>query len=193
MRRRHLISIIFTVGLSFFSTPALALDAPAGQVVLTVTGDIAETNRGAYDAKADLFIKHHERTFKKAAAFDLSMLEALGMRKFRIGIPGDTQPRWVEGVPLRALLRAVGAKAGTVSFLALDGFAVEISAEELMARDWRIVLKTDGKYLGLGQRGPLWIVFPPKGKSGIATSEEEGRWPWATFMMTVGPPKNLSK
>ncbi|MDA0240164.1 MAG: hypothetical protein O3A84_09085 [Proteobacteria bacterium] len=109
MRRRQLILVIFTIALSFFSPPAQALDAPVGQVVLTVTGDITETNRGAYDAKADLFIKHHERTFKKAAALDLGMLEGLGMEKFRIGIPGDKQARIggeVDG--LIRMIRSVG-------------------------------------------------------------------------------------
>lgn len=186
MRRFSFVSILALFGVILFSSPLLALDAPTGQVVLTVTGDIGETNRGPYDPKTDLFIKHHERSFKKAAAFDIGMIEALGMRKFRIGTPGDKRSRLVEGIPLRALLRAVRAKPGPVTFLALDGFAVEISAEELKTHDWRVVVKSEGGYLGLGQRGPLWVLFPPKAKNGIASADEEGRWPWATFMMMVG-------
>ena len=47
-----------------FATALCAADteAPAGPVVLTVAGNIANTNRPAYNEKRDVFLKHHERT-----------------------------------------------------------------------------------------------------------------------------------
>ena len=58
---------------------ATELATPGGPVVLTVTGNITQTNRGPFDDFEDAFLKHHERRFQKAAAFDLAMLEGLGM------------------------------------------------------------------------------------------------------------------
>ena len=63
---------------------AAELGQPAGQVVLTVAGDVGATNRGPYDDFEDGFFKHHERTFSKAATFDLAMLEGLGLHEVTV-------------------------------------------------------------------------------------------------------------
>jgi len=167
------------------ATAAGNLDKPTGQVVLTIVGAIEKSNRATYNDSKDLFFKFHEKKFEKAAEFDLAMIEKIGLRKHKIGIPGDKKLRLVEGVRLKSLLSLVGAKPKTLTITALDGFSVEISRKDLNAHNWILVLKENGRYLSIGQRGPLWLVFPPAAKNGIATAEEEGKWPWASFLMKV--------
>jgi len=45
-------------------------------------------------------------------------------------------------------------------------------------------VKRDGRYLGIGQRGPLWLVYARRdGKA--YTEADEQRWPWAAFLIEV--------
>lgn len=67
--------------------------------------------------------------------------------------------------------------------LALDGFATEISAVDLAAYDWIVAVKRDGRYLDIGQRGPLWIVYARRDGKAIGEDDEQ-RWPWA-FLIEV--------
>jgi hypothetical protein len=168
------------------ATPAAAADLgkPGLPVVVTLAGKIANTNRPAFDAEADLFLKYHERSFDKAAAFDIPMLEALGLHSVEVKIPEWPVPVTVEGPYLKDLLAAVGAEGDTVSLVALDGYASELNWSDVEALDWIVGIRADGRPLGLGQRGPLWVVYSyPDGRA--LTAEDELRWPWATFYIEI--------
>lgn len=170
----------------FLATPAAAadLEQPDFPVVVTLAGKIANTNRPPFDPAADLFLKYHERSFDKAAAFDVPMLEALGLHAVEVKIPEWPEPVVVEGPHLKDLLAAVGAEGDTVSLVALDGYASEINMSDVAALDWIVGLRADGQPLGLGQRGPLWVVYTyPDGRA--LTAEDELRWPWATFYIEI--------
>lgn len=157
---------------------------PAGAVVLTVTGKITQTNRQGFDASRDLFFKYHDRTFENAYELDRPMLEALGMRKTAVSYTGWPQPVTVEGPLLRDVLAAAGAEPQKIRITALDGFAVDLGPEEMEEQDWIVALKADGRDLGIGQRGPLWVLYARRdGKS--ATEEDEARWPWAAFLIEI--------
>ena len=164
--------------------PAAELGQPAGQVVLTVAGAVGATNRGPYDDFEDGFFKHHERKFDHAAAFDLAMLEGLGMHAVDVSYSGWPKAAHFEGPWLKDVLAAAGASGHDISVLALDGFASDISAADLDAYDWIVAVKRDGRYLGIGQRGPLWLVYARRdGKA--YTEADEQRWPWAAFLIEV--------
>ena len=77
-----------------------------------------------------------------------------------------------------------GASGHDISVLALDGFATEIGAADLAAYDWIVAVKRDGRYLDIGQRGPLWIVYARRDGQAIG-AEDEQRWPWAAFLIEV--------
>ena len=163
---------------------AAELPAPSGTVVVTVAGNIQNTNRGPFDPAVDLFLKYHERSFDKAAAFDLAMLEDLGMHTVEIVLEGWPEPVTLEGPTLRDLVAAVGGTGSGVTLLALDGYGSEITWDELQALDWIVGIRQDGKPLALGQRGPLWVVYThPDGRA--LTAEDELRWPWATFYIEI--------
>ncbi|GAB4361092.1 MAG: hypothetical protein Kow00114_15340 [Kiloniellaceae bacterium] len=163
---------------------AAELPSPTGAVVVTVAGAIENTNRGAFDPAKDLFLKYHERHFDKAAAFDLAMLEQLGMHAVEIRLEGWPEPVYLEGPYLRDVIAAVGGRGAGVTLLALDGYGSEIAWDELQALDWIVGIRQDGRPLGLGQRGPLWVVYTHRDGRAL-TAEDELRWPWATFYIEV--------
>ena len=167
-----------------FATALCAADteAPAGPVILTVAGNIANTNRPAYNEKRDVFLKYHERTFDKAFEFDRVMLERLGVTQIRIEYERWDGPITFSGPRLAEVLKAVGWRGGALVTLGLDGYSTRISAAEVEAHDWVLATRTDGRALGIGERGPLWLVFDPLGER-PATKDESSMWPWAVFLI----------
>ncbi len=163
---------------------AADLSPASGQVILTVVGKIEHTNRPPFDKFADPFINYHERTFDKAAEFDLAMLEALGMHEVEVSYEDWPRTLRFAGPRLKDVLDTVGAEPKVLTVLALDGFASELSEEILASEDWIVAIKLDGDYMDIGQRGPVWVVFDP-GEDKSITAEEEGTWPWAAFFMQV--------
>jgi hypothetical protein len=172
------ILIVFTGG----ATAELA--KPTGPVVLTIGGAVKYANRAPFDAFDDAFLNTHEYSFERAAAFDLAMLEKL--RTVETTIKAMPWPRAVtlEGPRLIDVLIAAGWTGSKITTVALDGFAVEISAADLAAHDWIVALKADGADLGIGGRGPAWIVYDVAG--GKAGADDEARWPWAVFYIAAG-------
>ena len=160
------------------------LPAPTGPVVLTVAGEIGRANRGPSDDFEDGFLAYHEKRFERAAAFDRAMLEALGMQTLALEAEGWPGGFRFEGPWLKDVLAAVAAEGDTITLMALDGYAVEITGAELEADDWLLALKRDGAYLGIGQRGPTWAVYRRKDGQ-RAIHDDEARWPWSVFYIEV--------
>ena len=163
---------------------AAELTKAVGPVVLTVAGNITETNRSAFSEGEDAFLGYHEKSFAKAAEFDLAMLESLGLQEVVIDLDGWPKPMTLQGPRLADVLAAAGAAGRDITVVALDGFGSEISAEDIAADDWIVGLKRDGRALGIGQRGPLWVVYGKRDGSAL-TAEDEMRWPWAAFFIEV--------
>jgi hypothetical protein len=169
------------------ATAALAAEAlpvPQGPVVLTIAGVIGTSNRPPFEASEDTFLNFHERSFDKAAEFDLAMLEALGMHEIEVRYADWPKPHKFQGPWLKDVLAAVKAGGATLTVLALDGYAQEVPRASLDKHAWLVALKRDGRYLKIGQRGPTWVLFAPAG-SEAATEEDEQQWPWAAFFIEV--------
>lgn len=187
MRRRALpLALVLTLGLSALCAGASAgsgLPAPSGPVILTIAGKIGAANRGASVPVVDAFFAYHEISFEAAAEFDRAMLEALGTHEIEISYKDWPKAYRFAGPHLADVLTAAGAEGHDVTATALDGYAEEISAQDLAAHDWIVALDVDGRPLGLGQTGPLWIVYAVPGQ--VAGDEDELRWPWAVFFIEV--------
>lgn len=155
------------------------LAKPDGQVVLTIGGAVSKANLGKPDHFAASFLKSFDFEYDKAAGFDVAMLEALGT--VARTIKAEPWPRAItlEGPRLRDVLDAAGWSGQTLTTLALDGFSVELTAEDIAAHDWILAVKGDGEYLNIGGRGPAWLFYDVPGGQG--TTEDEARWPWAVF------------
>ena len=88
----------------------------------------------------------------------------------------------MSGPRLTDVLDAAGCRGGALDTLALDGFRFRLSRVDVEARDWVLVTRADGRPLGVGERGPLWLVFNPPGHR-PATEKEIGLGPWALFFI----------
>lgn len=121
---------------------ARAFDRPTGSVILSVTGDISESNSPG------------------GAAFDRAMLEALPQHGFETGTPWTDGVRSFRGPLLRDVLDAVGAKGATLRIVALDDYASEVPASDARDFDPILTLWLDDKKLRVRDKGPLWLVYP---------------------------------
>jgi len=181
---RHLLIILCVFGL-VASASAADLEKPKGPVVLTIHGNIANTNRAALNDFEDAFFKFGNVSFDKAAQFDLAMLEKLGKKKFTVKY--DTWPKAYafEGPLLRDVLKAAGAKGKSVKVYALDGYGAEIPVSDAQQHDVILAVKADGKYLGLGGRGPAWVVYPRDDKHPALKAHDDAKWVWSAVRIEV--------
>lgn len=164
---------------------AEALSKPSGGVILTVAGDISNTNIvGPMKELDELFFAKHEVVFSKAAEFDFDMLNALESASVTFQMPGWDKPSVIEGPTLQAYLDAIGATdAKTVTFLAMDGWQSDIDVAEEKDRGWIVGIKRDGRPLDIGRQGPIWAVYPTANV--MAAEEEYVTWPWGVFYSEI--------
>lgn len=172
------------LGVLLMAARAEALDRPAGPVVLTVAGAITETNRAPYDEGVDKFFTYHEVRFEKAAAFDAAMLEALGTHDITVSYAERPEQDRFSGPRLKDVLVAAGFMGDNIKVLALDAYAKELTRADLDAYEWILAMERNGEPLGIGQFGPLWLVYA-KPDGAPVTAEDETRWPWAVFYIEV--------
>ena len=135
-------AIILVLGLFNPHASSADLAKPTGKTILTVGGDIRETNSA------------------KEAHFDHKMLMALGMQTLRTTNPFETGVQNFEGVLLRDVLKYVGAEGSLITAYALDGYAVEIPVKDAMDYPILLAISWNGKEMTVRNKGPLWIVYP---------------------------------
>ncbi len=121
---------------------AAGLTRPTGEVVLTVTGRIAETNADA------------------SAVYDMAMLEALPARTTVTETPWTKGAVKFEGPLGRALLDQIGADGTVLRITALNDYVVEVPVEDF--RKWPVILATrkDGKAMPVRDKGPIFVIYP---------------------------------
>ncbi|SEB90304.1 hypothetical protein SAMN05216452_3616 [Nitratireductor aquibiodomus] len=178
-------------GLLRSTSVAIALLFPAASpclaesTVLTVSGAIGKTNREAFDPFFDGFLKFHDKTFDKAYTFDWDALAALPQQTIKVNADTEDWPRTLamEGPLLRDVLATAEASGKTATLYALDGFGFEMGADKMASHDWILAMKVDGKPLGIGGFGPLWLVYDTGGRK--APEEEERSWVWSVFHIEV--------
>ena len=150
--------------------------------VLTVTGKIGASNRGAFDAFDDAFFKHHERSFKTAYAFDRAALKALPQHQIRAQVEGWPRAVRATGPRLSDVLALAKVAAGTkLSVMALDGYAAVFEPSDVASHDWIVAIEANGRPLGIGGRGPTWLMYDTAGKT--IKADAEAKWVWSVFMI----------
>ncbi|WP_137156185.1 molybdopterin-dependent oxidoreductase [Rhizobium sp. FKL33] len=122
--------------------PALALDKPTGDVVLTVTGAIDDINSGS------------------AAEFDMAMLEKLPGRAATLETPWTQGKVTFSGPFMAELMKAVGAHGKTLRVSALNDYTVEVPLSD--ATDIKTILATrmNDEPMSVRDKGPLFIIYP---------------------------------
>ncbi|MBZ6075016.1 oxidoreductase [Microvirga puerhi] len=136
-----------------------ALPQPEGPVILTITGEIEQTNALGQ------------------ARFDRAMLEALGTASITTGSVWTDYVQHFEGVPMKAVLDRVGARGTSMIASALNDYKISIPFSDLKYSPL-LAMKADGRVLALRDRGPLWIVYPRDDYDELHHTLYESRWVW---------------
>ncbi len=146
---------------------AAPLGKPTGKVILTVSGNIANTNAGA------------------KAEFDREMLEALGTTEVKQGTPWTDGKQTFGSVLGIKILQAVGANGDTIIARAVNDYQVEIPVSDLENYPVLFAMKQNGRYMRLRDKGPLWIIYPYETYPNLATAENRERWIWQLSTMII--------
>ena len=158
----------------------IALAEETGPTVLTVTGAVSESNRPPFDPFADSLFAYHELKFEKAYSFDRAALSALPQVELVANATNWQRPVSASGPRLADVLAKAGvAPEAGITLVALDGYAVELTAAERQAKDWVLALSADGAPLSIGGRGPLWLLDDTGGEA--LTDDGDAKWIYSIF------------
>ena len=162
---KYHLAALFILASSFAN--ADTLPTPQGDIILTVSGQIAHTNGDG------------------VANFDREMIEALEHRTTTATTP------WLDGAhdfsgPLgTAILDAVGAEGQTLSVIALNDYFAEVPVQDL--RDYAVIFAThiDGEQLSVLEKGPLFMIYPFDEKPELFNEVYFGRSVWQISRIEV--------
>lgn len=146
---------------------ATGLEQPAGEILLTVSGNISYQN--------------HE----DGAVFDLQMLEAMPVTSFETNTPWTEGVTKFSGVRLDYLLEVVGAKSAMMKMIAEDGYIYDLEREINKRYPVIIAYKKNDEYMSLRQLGPLWVMFPFDDFPELATEENRAASVWQLKQMEL--------
>ena len=136
------------------------LSAPEGQIVLTVAGQIAQTNLDA------------------SAVFDEAMLAKLPSAVRETTTVVTDGLRQFDGFLMRDLLALVGAAGETVTATALNDYVIDIPVEDFERFDVLVATHREGRRLCVRDMGPLWIVYPRYTHAELQDIRYDARWVW---------------
>jgi len=185
---KRVLTVLLVALFSFSSLPALAADvakAPEGMVLLTVGGFVGKPNRGPLDPKRDSLLAALKADFKHAFAFDRDMLLSLPQGEVTAQPIEFDKPATFSGPLLREVLGFIEAARVKTTFVAADGYTGYLLPEDIDRSDWILALSADGKPLGIGQQGPIWLVNT-RGEGETVGEGNRGSHVWAVVYMHVG-------
>lgn len=164
-RRVRLVATLLCVATASLGTsvPARAADSlpqPTGPVVLTVSGNIANTNGNG------------------RASFDRDMLKALGIRDVHTGTAWTDGKNSYSGPLVSAVLQAVGAKGEQIKAVALNDYAVEIPVSDFERYGTILAMEVDGKRFSVRDRGPLLVMYPRDDYEILREADYSARYIW---------------
>ncbi|MFV0264807.1 MAG: molybdopterin-dependent oxidoreductase [Kluyvera sp.] len=118
------------------------LARPTGKVLLTISGNIENTNEAG------------------KAVFDIASLEKMGTVSFQTTSPWYNGRTTFTGIPLQKLMEYVGAKGTVVKVTALNDYTTVIPLSDFKKYNAILALKINGEYMRIRDKGPLFVVYP---------------------------------
>ncbi|MEP5762007.1 MAG: molybdopterin-dependent oxidoreductase [Litoreibacter sp.] len=138
---------------------------PAGEVILTVSGEIT-----AKDGHA---------------LFDLDMLEAIDNTNVVTQTVWTDGTQFFEGVSLVKLMDHLGVTTGTILATAINDYTVEIPVSDAKEGGPIIAYRMNDVTMSVRDKGPLWIVYPYDDSSEFRTEVIYSRSIWQLDRITV--------
>ncbi|MBN9886202.1 molybdopterin-dependent oxidoreductase [Salipiger abyssi] len=154
---------------ALFALPAGAetLPMPTGPVILTISGEIENTNGDG------------------TAAFDLDMLRALGESEIVTETIWTPDTHTFTGVRLKTLLDHVGAEGDEITAMAINDYGVTIPFEDATETGPIVAYEMDGAQMSRRDKGPLWVIYPFSSSSDYRTEVIYSRSIWQLDRMTI--------
>ncbi len=180
---RYPVYILMLLGAYFMASGAIAQQVD-GPVILTISGNVANPNRGPVDPAVDQFFVYSEAEFSEATQFDYASLQKLDWLKTNADFPKDGDMQQFEGPLLADVLKAAGAKGEMVTMTALDGYAIEVKMQELIDQGAVLALKRNGRPFAVGDYGPTQIVFPRAERADLKDMPDDN-WIWSIYHIKV--------
>jgi hypothetical protein len=149
------------------AAPVLALDKPAGKVVLSVSGRVATPNAG------------------ERADFDMAQLSAMPQHSFTTNTPWFKEPTRFTGPLLRDVLAAAGATGTTLTAVALNDYKVSIPFEDAMRHRMVLARLLNDKPMPVREKGPLFIVYPFDDSAELRSERYYNRSAWQLRTLLV--------
>lgn len=142
------------------STYAEPIPIPEGQVILTLSGNIQNTQDG------------------HTARFDLEQLKKLPSKTFNLQTRWDDEAHEYHGPLLSSILEHVGAKGSVLKLTALNDYSIEIDKPYIDKYQPILAWKSDGKTMSVRNKGPLWLLLPHDKYPELNDEFHTGRMIW---------------
>ncbi|MCA0044217.1 molybdopterin-dependent oxidoreductase [Celeribacter litoreus] len=139
---RLAVCALVALTLSPVTASADMLEAPTGEVILTVSGEIGASNIG------------------DTAQFDLAMLQAMPAMEITTETIWTPSTHVFTGVPLRDFLDQIGVEGSMLEAQAINDYTVEIPVSDATPQGPIIAYSMDGAPMSRRDKGPLWIIYP---------------------------------
>lgn len=158
---------LMSIGLWGSVPMAMALEDPKGPVILTISGNISETNG------------------ESVARFDRDMLMALGVETLETGTP------WTEGVDIYAgpqlstVLEAVGAQGQNLSVTALNDYSANLPVQDAYDHHVMLAMDLNGQAMSIRDKGPIFVLYPFAHDPSLNNEVIHNRSVWQVKSITV--------
>lgn len=142
---RFILAAALTLALSLATGAAVAQDAlpkPTGDVVLTVTGKIANKNNG------------------DAADFDMAMLDKLPQATIVTLNDWVTDKHTYKGPVGTELLKLLGATGTQLKVVALNDYVTTIPVEDFTKYGLILATTDNGQPMSVRDKGPIFVIYP---------------------------------
>ena len=160
------ITLLTTICASTMSVAA-DLPKPTGEVVLTVSGNLANTNHG------------------EDAQFDREMLAALGTTEITTSSPWYEQPVTFEGVLLETLIEYVGGQGTNINAIALNDYGTSIPMSDVDDTGVILATKLNGQDMEVRDKGPIFVIYPYDSAPKYQTQTYYARSAWQVTKLII--------
>lgn len=159
---------------SLFAVLLLAMSGLCAQVALAQAASsdqaVILTVDGAVKAKTN---------------FTLAQLEALGMATIKTSSPWYDGVQTFEGVPMTAIMKAVGATGTTANVIALNRYQMAVPISDFATYGVILATRHNGQPMAVREKGPLFVMYPFDDKPDLKNDTYYGRAVWQVRTITV--------
>lgn len=115
-----------------------------------------------------------------------SAVEAIGARELVTRTPWTTGMQVFGGVPLAALLEALGTTGSSIRAVALNDYAATIPVSDAHENGAFLATRLAGQPLPVRLRGPFWLVYPWSQRPELEAAVFRQRAIWQLHRIEIG-------